>query len=59
MVSRLSAALRRDDDAEDRGMHADDRQTCHPCRSWADHAHDPWSGQRITRDEYTERKARR
>lgn len=52
---KLADALRRDDRAEDRGMHADGRATCHPCQSWADHAHDALSGRRITLDEYARR----
>lgn len=52
----LAAALTADDAAEDAGMNPDDRQTCHPCKSWADHAHDAWSGARITLDEYQERR---
>ncbi len=41
MDSELADALKQDDAAEDRGMHGDDRATCHQCQSWIDHAHDP------------------
>jgi hypothetical protein len=37
--ARLAKALADDDDAEDRGMHADDRRTCHTCQTWATEAH--------------------
>lgn len=48
----LMAALTLDDQLEDAGVPADDRETCHTCQSWADHAHHPHTGRRITRDEY-------
>ncbi|MDN5920869.1 MAG: hypothetical protein L0I76_38175 [Pseudonocardia sp.] len=57
-VPGLAAALARDDAAEDRGMHAEGRETCWKCQSWADHAHDWETGKRITLDEYLARKAR-
>ncbi|MGH8572822.1 MAG: hypothetical protein ACREX8_09625 [Gammaproteobacteria bacterium] len=46
----LDAALARDDEAEERGMHADNRETCHQCQDWADHAHHPLTSTRITLD---------
>lgn len=58
-MRRLSDALRRDDRAEDQGMHADDRETCFQCQSWADHAHHPSTNARITIAEYREIKRRR
>lgn len=33
--------------AEDRGAHADGRTTCYRCRSWANHAHDVWTGAKV------------
>lgn len=48
----LTAALARDDEAEERGMHADNRETCHQCQDWADHAHDWLTNARITLEEY-------
>lgn len=36
---KLRAALIRDDEAESRGMHADDRETCHTCETWATYEH--------------------
>jgi hypothetical protein len=44
----LEAQLAADDRAEAAGMHADDRLTCHPCKSWADHAHDLFTGRRMS-----------
>lgn len=35
MDKKLAAALKRDDDLEDAGMHADDRKTCHTHQCWA------------------------
>jgi hypothetical protein len=58
-MSKLSAALQRDDRAEERGMHADDRQTCYQCQDWADHAHHPHSNARISLAEYAEIKLQR
>lgn len=55
----LAAALVRDDTAEDRGMHGDDRETCHQCQDWADHAHNPTSNSQITLDEYEDIRSRR
>lgn len=55
----LAAALAADDTAEDHGMHADDRVTCHQCQSWADHAHHPSTNTRITLDEWAAYKASR
>lgn len=55
----LATALARDDVAEDHGMHAGDRKTCWRCQSWADHAHHPITGYRITLDEYAVRQRRR
>jgi hypothetical protein len=39
-MTALQTALAIDDAGEDLGAHPDDRITCHPCQSWADHAHD-------------------
>ncbi|MFC9240897.1 hypothetical protein ACFTZK_31230 [Streptomyces decoyicus] len=33
---KLAAALKRDDEREDAGMHADDRVTCYSHQSWAE-----------------------
>ncbi|MFD3416754.1 hypothetical protein [Streptomyces decoyicus] len=33
---KLAAALKRDDQLEDAGMHADDRVTCYTHQSWAE-----------------------
>ncbi|MFI6117462.1 hypothetical protein [Kitasatospora sp. NPDC051164] len=42
MNQNLAAALAADDAAEDAGMHADDRTTCHTHKCWAaDCADDP------------------
>lgn len=46
----LAATLAWDDWAEDLGMDADERLTCHGCRSWADHAHDLFNDKRIPLD---------
>ncbi len=35
----LRAALIADDEAENAGMHADDRRTCHGCQAWATEEH--------------------
>lgn len=35
MNTQLAAAIARDDEAEDAGMHADDRQTCHTHQTWS------------------------
>lgn len=35
----LRAALEADDEAENGGMHADDRDTCHGCQTWATDEH--------------------
>lgn len=40
MDQKLRAALDRDDALEDRGMHADDRRTCHTHQSWAEDCED-------------------
>lgn len=58
-MGKLDRALERDDRNEARGMHSDSRETCHSCKFWADHAHDTWSGRRISLDEYARRKATR
>lgn len=50
----LDLALVLDDALEDLGGCADDRVTCHGCQSWADHAHHPHNGQRITVQRYRE-----
>ncbi|EPH41472.1 hypothetical protein ABT390_34255 [Streptomyces aurantiacus] len=36
MSKKLAAALARDNQREDAGMHADDRVTCHTHQSWAE-----------------------
>lgn len=43
----LTAAIARDDDLEDMGMHADYRATCHQCLDYAgySHAHDVLTGE--------------
>lgn len=56
MDAQLAATLVAEDAAEDRGMPAADRETCHSCQSWADHAHDTLTGRRISLDEYYERR---
>ena len=38
-----------EDVAEEMGMHADDRLTCHTCRNWADHQHTPAELDRLAR----------
>jgi hypothetical protein len=49
----LDKALAEDDAAEDRGdLDGDDRATCHQCKDWADHAHAPFSGQRVPKTTY-------
>lgn len=48
----LAAALRRDDEREEQGMAPADRETCHQCQSWADHAHDLLTGRRMSIDEW-------
>lgn len=35
MSKKLDAAIERDNQREDAGMHADDRQTCYTHQSWA------------------------
>lgn len=55
----LAAALAFDDDAEEQGMHGDDRSTCHQCQSWADHAHHPTTNTQITEAEYAAIRNRR
>ncbi|MGW2371695.1 hypothetical protein [Kitasatospora sp. NPDC001683] len=35
MEQKLAAALKRDDDAEDAGMHPDERNTCWTHQCWA------------------------
>lgn len=35
MTKKLAAAIERDNQREDAGMHADDRQTCHRHQTWA------------------------
>ena len=55
----LASAITLDNEAEGFGMHSDDRKTCFTCQSLADHAHDVWSGQRISLEEYEARKARK
>lgn len=35
MNKKLAAAIQRDNQREDAGMHAEDRVTCHPHQSWA------------------------
>jgi hypothetical protein len=52
--NRLRDAIERDNNGEDQGMHADDRETCHQCTEWADHAHHPHTNKRITTDEYAQ-----
>lgn len=59
MNPQLAAALAKDDAAEEAGMHGDDRSTCWQCQSWADHAHIPYTGHRITLEEYSAIQARR
>ncbi|NTY62615.1 hypothetical protein [Mycolicibacterium sphagni] len=44
----LAATLQLDDQLEDLGLAADDRLTCYSCQSWADHAHDPFTGRRVS-----------
>lgn len=46
------AAIERDNEREDQGMHAEDRVTCYQCQRWADHAHHPHTNARTSRDEY-------
>jgi hypothetical protein len=58
-LAELTAALTRDDAAEDRGMHGDDRLTCWQCQSWADHAHHPLSNRRMSLDEWSDYRAER
>jgi hypothetical protein len=49
----LADALRCDDTLEEvHGMHGNERVTCWQCRSWADHAHHPWTGVCMTRSEW-------
>ncbi|GAA2100510.1 hypothetical protein GCM10009801_73100 [Streptomyces albiaxialis] len=36
VTKRLAAALDRDDQREENGMHPDDRATCHTHQSWAE-----------------------
>lgn len=48
----LAAALQLDNRLEDLGVHADDRATCWSCQDWADHAHRPLTGERITLAQY-------
>lgn len=36
MNKKLAAAIARDDQREDAGMHPDDRATCHQHQCWAD-----------------------
>jgi hypothetical protein len=55
----LARALAADDAAEDRGMHADDRRTCHQCQGWAGHAHHPTTNTVISLAEYAAIRARR
>lgn len=44
-AEHLLLALEADDLAEEHyGMHPDDRVTCWTCKSWADHAHDIFTG---------------
>ncbi|QYN41129.1 hypothetical protein K1T35_48185 (plasmid) [Pseudonocardia sp. DSM 110487] len=59
MSEQLRKALARDDALEDQGMHADSRQTCHQCQSWADHAHHPRNNAVITWAEYEQYKKAR
>lgn len=56
MDPQLAATLVAEDAAEDRGMTPADRLTCHTCQSWADHAHDPLTGRRISLAVYEERR---
>lgn len=49
---QLADALRRDDEREDEGMDPAERETCHRCESWADHAHDWLTGRRVSVAEY-------
>jgi hypothetical protein len=45
----LALAIREDDEAEDRGdIDGDGRATCHRCQDWADHAHRPFTSERIS-----------
>lgn len=55
----LQRALEYDDRREDEGMPADDRNTCHQCQSFADHAHHPHSNARMSKTEFAEYKKRR
>lgn len=59
MDNTLRAALAYDDHAEDRGIHPDQRRTCHQCQSWADHAHHPITNQRISWAAYRAHRASR
>ena len=52
----LARALTRDDAEEERTGSAAGRSTCWTCKTWADHAHDPLTGRRITLDEYEKRR---
>ncbi|MFJ9408923.1 hypothetical protein [Streptomyces sp. NPDC101393] len=36
LTKKLAAALKRDDEREEAGMHADDRVTCYSHQSWAE-----------------------
>ncbi|MFB6517813.1 hypothetical protein [Streptomyces sp. NPDC056401] len=40
MDKKLAAAIQRDNDLEDAGMHGDDRQTCWTHQSWAEDCQD-------------------
>ncbi|RPK47869.1 hypothetical protein EES37_09695 [Streptomyces sp. ADI91-18] len=46
MTKKLAAAIQRDNELEDAGMHSDDRKTCWSHRSWAvDCENDPFHTQ--------------
>lgn len=56
---KLAAALQRDDQLEDAGMHGDDRTTCHTHQAWAEDCEDrhstPTAGQLIAEQREIER----
>ena len=54
-VDDLAAALAADDAAEASGMHPNDRVTCWQDQSWADHAHNPITNERMTVAEFNDR----
>ena len=63
MNKKLAAAIERDNQREDAGMHADDRQTCYPHQSWAADCEDqhrtPTAGQLLAEANELDRIRRR